>query len=144
MSIQFPDVEGALRTYLRSHPDVQAQVAQRVWFGIPLTPTYPLVAVARVGGFDDPSDAPIDQALVQIDCWGSLHDDTRNSPNKAEAHAVRLACRQALHDLNARTVVGLTRLGGAVIQSDLYLEDPADRRPRYVITAQITAHTLNP
>jgi hypothetical protein len=149
VTIELPDTEGAVRAYLRSHTDVAAVVGQRVFFGIPGTPTYPLAVVARVGGFEDSSDAPIDQALIQVDCIGSLHDDTRNSPDKAEANRVRLAVRQAFLDLThthadvevADTVV---RLSGAVVQSDPYLPDPGDGRPKYPITVQLTAHQLIP
>lgn len=149
MTVEWPDVEGALRTYLRAHTDVSAIVAQRVFFGVPDTPTYPLVTVARVGGFDEASEAPIDQALVQIDCWADVHPGTRNAPDKATADQLRRAVRQALYELRGTTAVTLAddsvvRLSGAVIQSDPYLEDPDNRRPRYAITAQLTAHQLTP
>lgn len=150
MSVEFPDVEGATRTYLRAHTDVAAVVSTRVFFAVPASATFPLVVLSQVGGFDDPGDAPTDEALIQFDCWGGLHTDTLASPNKAEADRTRRAVRQALYDLNHdHTDVVLTgtdahtvRLHGAAVQSDLYLPDPDNARPRYVVTAQITAHRL--
>lgn len=146
MTTEFPDTEGAVRAYLRSHSDVSAIVGTRVFFGVPDSPTFPLIVVARVGGFDETSEAPLDQALVQIDSFGDLHPDTLNHPNKAQATAVNLAVRQALYDLRQPTVVDLTdtsvRLCGALIQSDLYRPDPGDGRPRYIVTTQITAALL--
>lgn len=143
MTTEFPDTEGAVRAYLRSHADVSALVSTRVFFGVPDAPTFPLITVARVGGFDESSEAPLDQALVQIDSFGDLHPDTLNHPNKAQATAVNLAVRQALYDLRQPTVVEVgdtsVRLFGPVIQSDPYRPDPGDGRPRYVLTAQITA-----
>lgn len=143
MSVEYPDTEGAVRNYLRAHADVQAAVAQRVFFAVPDEATFPLLTVALVGGFDDASDAPLDQSLVRIDALGDLHPGSLNHPNKAQAATAALAVRQALYDLRdgadvsvgARTV----RLHGAGVQSVVYLPDPANHRPRYSITTQIAA-----
>lgn len=143
MTVEYPDVEGAVRTFLRSHADVQSAVAQRVFFAVPDNPTFPLVTVALVGGFDDPAGAPLDQALVRLDAWGDLHPGSQHHPNKAQAGAAAVAVRQALHDLRGGVEVTVngtpTRLGGGVVQSVVYLPDPANHRPRYTITAQFTA-----
>lgn len=147
MTIELPDTEGAVRTYLRSHADVAAAVGSRVFFGVPVSPTWPLVVVSRVGSFDSAGDTPADEALVQADCWGSLRDDTLHSPNKAEANAVRLAVRQAFYDLRQPVDVELAagnvvRLAGSTVQSDPYLPDPTTGRPRYPVTVQLTALKL--
>jgi hypothetical protein len=151
MTVQWPDVEGAVRTYLRAHTDVVAQVGARVFFGIPDEPTWPLIVVSRVGGFEDPSDAPIDQAMVQLDCWGAFHLDGSTEvltrPNKASATAVLRAVRQAHSDLihvpATVTVAGATvRIDGGAWQSDPYIPDPSDGRPRYVVTAQFTVRQM--
>jgi hypothetical protein len=147
---EFPDVEGAVRTYLRAHTDVTALCGTRVFFAVPRQATYPLVVVTRVGGFDDTSDAPLDQALIQVDCWGDLHTDTIASPDKAQAAAVLRAVRQAFYDLTHQpAVVSVAgddphdvRLAGAQVQSDPYVPDPDNRRPRYAVTAQVTAARL--
>ena len=145
--IELPDTEGAARAYLRSHTDVAAAVGTRVFFAVPAEATFPLVTVRSVGAFEGSSDDPHDLALLQFDCWGDLHTDTLASPNKAQANAVRLAVRQALYDLHHTPQdIDLTdhtvRLHGAVVQSDLYLPDPDNARPRYVVTGQIAAHRL--
>lgn len=153
MSVEWPDTEGACRAYLRQHADVTAVVGTRVFFAVPRQPTFPLVTLGEQGSFDDPSDAPIALDLQRFDCWGGLHDDGHASPNKAEARAVRDAVRQALYDLNHRSVdvdlpataeraAQTVRLDGAQVQSSSYLPDPGDGRPRYVVVALITARKL--
>lgn len=148
MTVELPDTEGAVRSYLRAHADVAAVVTARVWFAMPNTPTFPCVIVTEIAGTDDTSEAPLDQSMLRIDCWGSLHGN--GNPDKAAATAVRLAVRQALYDLRtpADVVLGeepdevTVRLAGAFVQSTTYLPDPTDGRPRYSIVTNITAHRL--
>lgn len=127
-----PDIEGGVRDHLRSYSPVTALVGQRVHFGVPDNATWPLITVQRVGGGDDPSEAPIDLPLVQIDCWGAER-------NKTQARAVANAVRKW-----ARSVRGATALNadciayGVRVEADLWAPDPADR-PRYSITALVTA-----
>lgn len=139
----FPDVEGGMRDYLRGHAVVSAIVAQRVWFGIPATPTWPLVTVQRVGGTDDLSEAPLDQALIQIDCWGRLYADTDKSKqggDKAQCDTLRRAVRRALWEIRGATALNAATVAfGATVQSDPFLPDPSNDRPRYVLTASIAA-----
>lgn len=143
-SEEFPDIEGGLRDYLRSHAVVSAIVFQRVFFGVPDKPTYPLLVVQRVGGADDPSEAPIDRALVQIDCWGRLFNDSDKRKvahgDKAGADALRRAVRKALWQIRGGIPVNATTvLYGASVESDPFIPDPANARPRYAITARVTA-----
>lgn len=136
----FCDVEGGLRTYLRADAGIQAVVAQRVFFGIPDSPTFPLVVVRRVGGGDDPSEAALDQALVQFDCWGPV--TASGHGDKATAQSVRAAVRKVLRLLAMQGATALdanTVCYGAVVQSDIWLPDPADDMPRYAISAVVTA-----
>lgn len=132
MTVEWPDTEGAVRDYLRGHTDVTAQVGTRVFFSIPDQPTWPLVVVRRVAGGDDTSEAPLDQAVIQIDCWAA-------GRNKQQATDVVNAVRQALYELRGATALNDDVVGyGARIDSIVFLPDPADDRPRYALTAQIT------
>lgn len=129
----WPDVEGGLRDWLRTNPGVAALVSTRVWFGIPDDPTFPLVTVARVGGGDDESEAEIDQALIQVDCWG-------RDRNKAEATSVALAVRKALHDIRGATTLKTGVVAyGAVVVDDRFLPDQQTSQPRYALTVAVTA-----
>lgn len=139
-----PDVEGALRAWLRSNTPVAAIVDQRVFFGVPdKATTFPLLTVQRVGGSDDTGEAYIDQALIQIDCWGRLYadtDQTKKGGDKAGCDQLRRAVRQALLSIRGATALNTDVVAyNALVISDPYSPDPADGRPRYVITAQITA-----
>jgi hypothetical protein len=140
----FPDVEGALRTWLRANTAVSTIVGQRVFFGVPeQATTFPIVTVQRVGGTDDVSDAYIDQALIQIDCWGRLYADTdasKKGGDKAGCDALRRAVRSALFAIRGATPLNSQVVAyNAAVLSDPYSPDPANNRPRYVITVQITA-----
>jgi hypothetical protein len=139
----FPDVEGGVRDYLRAHASVSALVGTRVFFGIPAAPTFPLITVTRVGGTDDTSEATIDQALVQIDCWGRLYadtDPTHKGGDKAQCDAVRRAVRRAFRDIRTATALNASTVAyGARVESDPFRPDPDSDRPRYAVTASITA-----
>lgn len=136
-----PDVEGGVRTFLRANAGVSAIVGTHVFFGVPrkaTEDTFPLVIVQRVGGGDDPSEVPIDVALVQIDCWGGI-DDSGNG-KKAEAASLLNAVRNAFFAIRGRTALSPTvDAAGITVQSVVWLPDPANDRPRYSVTAEVTA-----
>jgi hypothetical protein len=136
----WPDVEGAMRTWLRNHTAVSAIVGARVFFGVPKkSPRFPLVTVQRVGGGDDlGTDAPLDIALLQIDCWGEI-DDSGNGV-KSGATALVNAVRTALRAVGSDTLLttGVTA-HGVNVESVLWLPDPDNDRPRYSVTAEVTA-----
>lgn len=137
----WPDPEGAVRTRLRADAGVTAIVGQRVFFGIPKDAdesTFPLVVVSRVGGGQDGSDAPVDVALLQVDCWGSI--DASGNGRKAEAQALVNSARAALEAMGIdQPIVAGTQLHGANVESVLWLPDPDNARPRYALTAEVTA-----
>lgn len=135
----FPDTEGAMRAWLRSHTAVSALVGARVFFGIPKkNPTFPLITVQRIGGGDDVSDAPLDIALLQIDCWGEI--DASGNGVKAGATALVNAVRTALRAVGTDTqlTTGVTA-HGVNVESVLWLPDPDNDRPRYSVTAEVAA-----
>jgi len=141
----FPDVEGAVRDWLKAKTAIATIVATRVFFGIPkgaVETSYPLVTVARVGGGDSGSDAPDDNALVQIDCWGSL--SANGFGDKAGcrtlANKVRAACKAVT---GSQTLVAGVDAGGMTVVSDIWLPDPANDRPRYALTVEVAAISTN-
>ena len=124
------DIEGGVRTALRADSGVSALVGQRVHFGIPTNPTFPLVTVRRVGGGDDPGEAPLDLPLVQIDCWGAERNKTQA---RAVADAVRAWARSIRRATDLDTEVTAY---GVNVEADLFVPDPSDR-PRYSLTVSI-------
>lgn len=136
----YPDVEGGVKAWLRARPEVTSTAVGTRTFvnGVPRSPTYPLITVQRVGGGDDPSDAPVDLALVQIDVWGAFDDS--GLPKLAEATAVVNGVRDALDVINTRTTLSSgVDCFGATVAGVVRMFDPADGRLRYSITAEVTA-----
>jgi hypothetical protein len=135
----WPDIEGAMRDYLRADTAVNALIGNRQFFAVPATPTYPLLTVSRVGGGQDAdTDAPIDVALVSIDIWGEL--DANGYGDKAGALAVVNAVRSALEAISGRTTLtnGVTGHGAEVV-GVAWAPDPDNGRPHYAVTAEVTA-----
>ena len=134
----WPDVEGGLRTWLRADAALVALVGNRVFFGVPrgaVDATFPLVTVQRIGGGQDPSEAPVDLALMQFECWGTAAD----KGGKAVAWAVVNALRSRLETMRDRTTLatGIDAFGAEVV-SVVWAPDPADDRPRYTLTVEVT------
>lgn len=141
MSDTLPDIEGALRTWLRAQATITAVVGNRVFFGVPKGATeasFPLITVQLVDASDDASEAPLTQALVQFDVWGSI--DESGNGKKADATAVVNTLRSVF-----RTVRGRTALTASVAAFGIdtvgigWSPDPDNDRPRYVVTAEVTA-----
>jgi hypothetical protein len=140
----WPDVEGGIRAYLRADAGVTALVAQRVFFGVPRRGAlFPLVAIQRIGGGDDPGEAPLDRALLQVDCWGAFSDEAKHiRPNKAGAFALAAAVRDALSAIRGATAIGDSAIAyGANVVGVQWLPE-LDDRPRYSLTVDVTARAL--
>lgn len=129
----WPDPEGAVRAWLRADAPLDAIVADRIWFGVPkVDPVWPLVTVQRVGGGNAEGDAPIDEAQLQIDCWGELY--ANGNANKAQAWQVAVAVRRALEVVND-TLIATGCRAAINVESIQWAPDPDDDRPRYIVQA---------
>lgn len=124
------DIEGGIRTHLLATAAITALVSTRVHFGVPSNPTFPLITVQRVGGGDDPGDAPLDLPLVQIDCWGAERNKTQA---RAVADAVRTWARSIRRATDLDTEVTAY---GVNVESDIWAPDGSDR-PRYSLTCSV-------
>lgn len=136
-----PDIEGALRTWLRAQPAVTAIVGQRVFFGVPKAATeasFPMLTVQLVAGADEESDAPVDRSTVQVDVWGSL--DESGNGRKAECTALMNAVRAAFRDVRGRTpLTAAVAAFGLNVVGRLWLPDQDNDRPRYVLSVEVTS-----
>lgn len=137
--MSYPDIEGALRTWLRGRAAITALVGQRVFFGVPdKAETWPLITIRRVGGGDDPGIAPVDRALVQLDVWGDI--DASGHGKKADATTLVNTLRAELSAVDRRTALTASvHALGISVESVVWLPDPDNDRPRYVVTAEVTA-----
>jgi hypothetical protein len=135
----FPDIEGGMRAFLRADAGVQTALgaSQRVFFDIPDRPTWPLVAVSRIGGgVSLESEAPVDEALISFDCWGEL--DGNGRPRWRDLWVVVNAVRSALFQIRGRTTLttGVDVFGANVV-GVVRAPDPDNGRPRYTVTAEV-------
>lgn len=138
---ELPDVEGALVAFLKANTAVAALVATRVFYGIPkATPVWPLVTVARIGGGDDASDAPVDEGVLQVDCWGTI--STSGYGQKLPCTQLKNAVRSALRSFTGGVLATGVYAGGITVQSDIWLPDPADDRPRYSLIVELAALSI--
>jgi hypothetical protein len=133
----WPNVREALRDYLKADAGVAALIGNRVFYGVPSGATFPLVTIpGQVGGGQDPGEAPLDRPLYQLDRWG------RKPDGLPTLYALESAVRDALDALRNATVVGSAVLYGATLAGAVDFPDPADDRPRRILTVDITARAL--
>lgn len=132
----FPEVEGAMRTYLRSLLAVTSLVSTRVFFGIPANTTYPLITISQIAGAPDASASPIYESTLSFDCWGLSASETGS---KLSATAIKSVVEKVIDDLNCTELnSSVTALWGNVVSTN-WMPDPDTNRARYTITAVIAA-----
>ena len=129
-----PDVERMVSNYLRSKTEVTDLVGTNVYTVVPKDPTgkFPLVRITRVSGaplFSRP--LRVDQARIQIDCWGG-------SKQLAWQTAATIAALLSEDFLGTHTegVVNDVQIGGLLDQPDTTYDPP---QPRWLFDAVITA-----
>lgn len=134
----YPDVEGALRTWLRTIPDLTSLVSTRDFFAIPDNTDWPLIVVTLVGGGPQRTNPPVLDALIQFDCWGSPRPDGK--AQKDEAASVMMTLVGVLESLQSGTNLNAdTQAMGASVESMNWVPDPDTNQARYVVTATISA-----
>ncbi len=125
---EYPDAEGAVRTWLRQ---AVPEVATRVFFGHPEAPTYPYLTLGRIGGA--PRGA-IDAARLSVHSWGS-------SKNSAADVAKRVAA--AVEGLGTEVIAPGVLAHGGTVDSFLWLPSEPDGRPRYVVDVTVFASAIS-
>lgn len=135
----FPDVEGAVRAWLRTVN--LGPASGLVYFGVPKQPKFPLVVLRRAGGGPQAGYSPVDDARISFDCWA----DTKS--------AASLVARRLLSNIDQLSMVAVAAhhavlLGGVILLGPLWRPDTEARtaqglpRPRYIVDAQITVRPL--
>lgn len=129
-----PDVERLAATWLRNVADVRAIVDSRVYTAVPNAPTFPLVRLTRIGG-EPVMSRPLhlDEAWVQVDCWGGPKATTRLLAETCRG-AFALEAFVGPHDDGV--VSGVTFGSFQYLPDDSY--EPA--KPRYWFTLHIFVH----
>lgn len=70
-----PSAEKTLVAWAKANSAINPLVSGRVATKLPVEPTLPFLRLFRAGGAPDQSEAPIDQVLIQFDCYGSAEAD---------------------------------------------------------------------
>lgn len=128
-----PEAEGAARAWTRA----LNLVGNRVYFGSPDEPAYPLIICFRVGGGPVAGDVPIDQAMLQWDVWG---DPLRDGKDRYDIAQLATDLRTEIESLASGTMMsaGVVALGGSVESGPLWLPEPNTGQARYVVTGTIS------
>jgi hypothetical protein len=128
-----------LRSWLRSHPDLQPLHGGRVFFRVPDRGlTAPFMRLYRVGGGPQPNtDAPESDLRFAIEVWGLQFADypvVRQLVNATESAF-----------LQAESVVsGGTLIQYANVTAAVDAPDPDTGWPRFVVDVVATLRALNP
>lgn len=126
-------VVAPLRDWLR---DEDTAAGARVWaHGLPASPTFPAVALYKVGL--TPDGTTTEQTLIQADCWA-------DRGQAADAEALAAEVKTAFEQVVPGTQLGTStvRILGASIEGEVALPDPDDGTPRYSVTALVTTKVV--
>lgn len=123
-----------MSTYLRAQPEVSALVADRVYTVTPkdVTTKFPFIRLTRIAGgplYNRP--LIIDQARIQVDCWGG--------PKKF-AWQMAATCMAVLSErfigVQSGGVIANTEFGALIDQPDASFDPP---QPRWLFDVTVTA-----
>jgi hypothetical protein len=126
----YPDGEGSARSWARSLN--LSGLGQRVFFGVPKKPAFPLVIVARVAG-RPVRGVPVDRPVIQFDVLGVTPEAGQTPSDKLTLSAIADALVSEAESLASGTVVapGVVCLGAEVENGPVWSPSPVDRRSRY-------------
>lgn len=141
MSVEaLPDVEAAVRAWLRAQPTITALVGSRSFVGIPAQDvTFPFLSLTRIGGGAQPH-VPWDEPQVSIDCWAApAAAGVKGYPNRPAAQVLAAAVAAAIRALNGPVAAGAGAwlIGGQVLGVAWAPDVGPPAIPRFVVTAQM-------
>jgi len=126
-----PDAEALVISYLESQSQVTALVSNRVYGDLPTSPSFPLVAVRRIGGLTRWPHY-IDQPSLQVEAYGR---------NRTEASQIARVVHAVLKDMPQQHSRGIV----TDVQDSLGLTWQPDStyspaKPRYLFGVVATMH----
>lgn len=122
--------ERTLVAWAKANTPIDAIVAGRVATKLPADPTFPFLRLRLAGGAPDLGEAPLDQVLVQFDCYGT--DD-------ASADLLERTLVDELDKLNGATATnGHGFLYGARTISARRTPEPDTGWARFTVDSTIT------
>ncbi len=126
----YVDVEGPLRTWVRSLATINALVASpSAFFGFPAGRALPVITMYRIGGGPAGGDHPVEEADVSFTVWAET---------KAAAAAIAAALVTALRNLASQVVEGVELKSVTNITSLFQPDTSTDPdTPRYIVDATV-------
>lgn len=104
--MSWPDAERVCIGWARANTAIAAEVGQRISTRMPTAladRTFPYLTIQRVGGGPGFAMTPVDEALMQFDCWG---DGLPQDPGSSDWAAAGALSRVLMAELfNAGAVV---------------------------------------
>jgi hypothetical protein len=143
LTVIVPDFLSDVRYFLRRQSDLVPLVGGRVFFRIPDTALFPLQRIYRSGGGirQAGGDAPIQDILLSVECWGAPPDSPQaSSSNGYESiRQIVAATESAIWQLPSGTQInpsGQTLVVSAVVTNAIDSPDPDTGSPRYVLDSR--------
>lgn len=119
----------AVRAALVAQTPLTALVAQRIYYAIPATPTWPLLVLSLVD--EDEIRPEAVTARVQVDVWGSGGSTQQVIDTKAIAAVLRSVAR------DLRGTWGGATISNAVAGQTIPSPDTTTSRARFVVDLQV-------
>jgi hypothetical protein len=130
-----PNAASLISQALRATPEVAALIGDRVYTEIPKDPTWPLIRVTRFGGVPvTTTPLWLDEARIQIDCWGGTKWQAWQAAETARAALTTLPGVHTVAGQRA-VVTGIT-LGSFAEDADPSYT-PARPRCRFDVTVHL-------
>lgn len=135
-----PDSEVLARTWALSKTSITDIVGTKIATRLPQDSEMPFMVITRIGGSPQQSEALIDEAYLQIDCYAGKYatNNTKGQPDYATAYSLANAIYGEAFDQTATVLTstgGITgRLHGFVIQNGPQrMDEPELGLARYTI-----------
>lgn len=131
----FVDAEDVVKEWLLT-TSVAPLVTNKIFLAMPKGAPLPSVILSRVGGTSMPeSDAPIDAARISFAVWAA---------NRPQAKTIRTALLGEIESIGYQPeyVGTVGRIKSGLLLSDIWLPDPEDDVPRYIVDATMYVQAL--
>lgn len=132
-----PSPERTMVAWAKANSPLAALVAGRVATRLPADPTFPFLTVRQIGGGPDGSDAPVDEPLLQWDCYGAA-----TAQGKVDADQLARTLVDELETRNPEVVTGEGYVYGHQVLDQRSVEEPATGWARYMVTSIATIRAL--
>jgi len=135
----FPEAEGAVKAWLR----LTGLVDRRAYLGAPISPTFPLFIVYRVGGAPVLGGVPIDRPLMQIDVEG---DPAKRGKDRYDLAELANALKTEIESITSILVTPTVKIDQGEVQSGPLWRpapvNPQEDQSRYTLTAEFVMRSV--